>query len=529
MASTRRNDQLDNPVLRRFRRKFVIITMVFVAVVLVAIVSAVCFWNYNQQVGTVYDALQNSLIVAKNHGEENIMRVDPFAVSAGDGPDVRQDDSGQGSAGQAGPREEGSNAESDSVAGQIDSESDANSDAEDPDKTSNESGLEKQNVESGGVDSEADRLDSEEEGLSDEGKGENPLMRSSSEDPFVASSTYIVNEDGEVSVVNDSLSLDSDVAEQAISVAMESMDASNPQRVQGSVSSLNLYYAADYGETGQITVSLASDNFVRHSTYSMLKLLVAMSLALLALLFVMSVMLSRWVVRPIAKAWIQQSQFIADASHELKTPLTVILANNSLLASDQDASEQEKHRWIESIDSEAHLMQGLVNDMLYLAQSDANAVSMECGEFDLSEMAMATALQFEAVAFESGVMIDEQIEEGILVRGDQARVQRMLAVLVDNACKYADAGTEIRVLMKRGLHECILEVCNFGTVIDPEDLPHLFDRFYRSDKARNRGTGGFGLGLAIAKSIVDDLDGDISVTSTQEAGTCFRVKIPLEK
>jgi signal transduction histidine kinase len=147
---------------------------------------------------------------------------------------------------------------------------------------------------------------------------------------------------------------------------------------------------------------------------------------------------------------------------------------------------------------------------------------------DFSEIVDSCALEFDAVAFDRGVMLDSNVEEGIHLQGDPEWLGRLAKILIDNATKYARKGTEVKVTLKRTSQHIVLSVNNQGDPIDPEDLPHLFDRFYRSDKARSRGEGeqgGFGLGLAIAKGIAEVHGGTIRATSTKADGTTFTVTL----
>ena len=148
-------------------------------------------------------------------------------------------------------------------------------------------------------------------------------------------------------------------------------------------------------------------------------------------------------------------------------------------------------------------------------------------DVDFSDIVSSVTLQFESVAFEKGISLDEQIENNLVVRGDAARLQRLASTLVDNACKYADTHDTVRVTLVHASQKCELRVTNTGTAIDPEDLPHLFDRFFRADKARVRSEGGFGLGLSIAKTIAEESHGSIDVRSSETQGTTFTVTLPL--
>lgn len=253
----------------------------------------------------------------------------------------------------------------------------------------------------------------------------------------------------------------------------------------------------------------------------------------LAVLFGISWGLSWWALKPVSHAWDQQKQFVADASHELKTPLAVIIANTEILSRD-DAVPEESRRWVDSTADEARHMKGLVEELLELARADETTLGDGSGVLheetvDLSELVEDAALEFDAVAYEHGSTIEEDITEGISVRGDREWLERLVKILIENACKYTELGSPIRVSLARDGRQCVYAVNNRGNTIPADELGHVFDRFYRSDKARRRGEGasGFGLGLAIAKGIAETHRGSISATSTEGAGTTFTVRLPL--
>lgn len=283
--------------------------------------------------------------------------------------------------------------------------------------------------------------------------------------------------------------------------------------------------------------------------------------ASLVAFFFINIFFSRWALRPVEQSIKQQQQFTADASHELKTPLTVILANMAILSSQPEETVEDQMQWVDSTTAEAERMQKLVNDMLALSrpkervsadkEKPSEQGAME--KVDFSDLVESEVLQFESVAFERQVMIDSEIEEGLYVKGDPERLGRMVATLIDNACKYADEGGTVSVELLKGetaktaeknhrRHSARkknrimrfskiveLNVHNTGSVIPEEDLPHVFDRFYRADKARSSSTGGYGLGLAIGYEIAQDYNGNITVASTEEEGTTFTVTLPLEE
>ncbi len=251
-------------------------------------------------------------------------------------------------------------------------------------------------------------------------------------------------------------------------------------------------------------------------------------LSALVVLFV-SYGLSGLALRPVKLAWDQQRQFVSDASHELKTPLAVILANTQILKT-MSGMPPEAARWVASTADEAGQMKRLVEDLLTLARSDEQQSEQSAGrdEVDLSGLVERCALEFDPVAFDRGCSIESAVAPGLVVLGDRDQLARLVRTLVDNATKYAREGTAASVSLARDGRRARLVVNNLGDPIAPEDLEHLFDRFYRTDKARERkGAGGFGLGLAIARSITEAHGGKIAVTSTAEAGTTFTVSLPL--
>jgi len=226
-------------------------------------------------------------------------------------------------------------------------------------------------------------------------------------------------------------------------------------------------------------------------------------------------------VKPTEEAWKQQKRFIADASHDLKTPLTVIMANNDIMLSHPNSIVAEQKKWLESTKAEGEYMQALINKMLELARSEALASTIKLENTNISELVEKTALQLEPVAYEKNVEIKSEITSNLVIKSNSEEFTRLIYILVDNAIKYAKEGSRITISLCNTKKEIALNINNSGNVISKEELPHIFERFYRSDSART--SGGFGLGLSIAKNIVTALNGEISATSTKENGTTFTV------
>ena len=244
--------------------------------------------------------------------------------------------------------------------------------------------------------------------------------------------------------------------------------------------------------------------------------------AALLVLFLCSYLLAGVVTRPVGAAWAQQEQFLSDASHELKTPLTVILSSAELL---NQSALPEQAVYIDNIREESRRMKLLVEDMLTLSRAQRSAGSLPEQTADLSEAAMTAALRFEPVAFEAGKRLEYDIAPELPVRGDGGKLGQALAALLDNAVKYSTGGTDIRLTAEKQGRFAVVTVADSGPDIPAEKLPHIFDRFYRADEARTDGDS-FGLGLPIAKAIIDAHRGTLRCESGGGV-TRFIITLPL--
>lgn len=246
------------------------------------------------------------------------------------------------------------------------------------------------------------------------------------------------------------------------------------------------------------------------------------------LFFIISWNLASIVVHPVDRAWDQQKQFVADASHELKTPLTVIITNAELL---QDTSYDEEHRasFLDNILVMSKRMRQLTDSLLELTRVDNGMAVGALESVDFSTLVNRTVLRFEPVYYEKGLTLTgDDIEEGIVLKSNAVRLRQVVGILLDNAQKYSSENAEISVsLKKQGSKNCLLTVVNPGDAISQEDLKNIFKRFYRVDKART-GSGGYGLGLSIAEGIVSDCGGKIWAGS-EDGLNSFYVQFPLQQ
>ena len=244
--------------------------------------------------------------------------------------------------------------------------------------------------------------------------------------------------------------------------------------------------------------------------------------AALLVLFLCSYLLAGVVTRPVGAAWAQQEQFLSDASHELKTPLTVILSSAELL---NQSALPEQAVYIDNIREESRRMKLLVEDMLTLSRAQRSAGSLPEQTADLSEAAMTAALRFEPVAVVAGKRLEYDIAPELPVRGDGGKLGQALAALLDNAVKYSAGGTDIRLTAEKQGRFAVVAVADSGPDIPADKLPHIFDRFYRADEARTDGDS-FGLGLPIAKAIIDAHRGTLRCESGGGV-TRFIITLPL--
>lgn len=244
----------------------------------------------------------------------------------------------------------------------------------------------------------------------------------------------------------------------------------------------------------------------------------AVGVAALALMLGLSVLLARWAVAPVDKAWQQQRQFVADASHELKTPLTVIMTNAELLQT--GGTEEERQQFAFSILTMSRQMRGLVEGLLELARVDNGSVTTCFAPMDLSALISDSLLPFEPLFFERSLELAAFVEEHVVVKGSTAHLHQVIDILLDNALKYAEAPGCVRVRLARQGSHGVLSVSTPGAAISKEDLRNIFKRFYRIDKARSR-SGSFGLGLSIAQRIVEEHKGRIWAESAGGNNTFF--------
>ena len=283
------------------------------------------------------------------------------------------------------------------------------------------------------------------------------------------------------------------------------------------------FYRVDAAPGGH-SFAFADISSERATLEKLLQTCVLLGAASLVVLFIISAALAAWAIDPVARAWEQQKQFVADASHELKTPLTILTTNAELL---QQSASAEENAFVDNILTTAQHMRTLVTQLLDLARSEQERGEVPLQSVDLSALAAEAAMVYEVVLFEKGLQLTDSIAGGITVPGEPTQLRQLLDILLDNAGKYSTPGGTVQLgLDLSGAHRCCLWVANPGEPLSQEDLHRIFQRFYRVDEARTH-TGSYGLGLAIAQNIVSAHRGKIWATSQSGSNTFF-VELPLK-
>lgn len=301
--------------------------------------------------------------------------------------------------------------------------------------------------------------------------------------------------------------IDAQTFDQLMSAAMRHPD------IQGTILKNTIQFKKD------VTTSRTRIAFLDlSSTHSTIRSLVLN----LILLFILSIVvltalawyLSKKLVKPVEDSLIKQKQFIADASHELKNPLTILSNNNTILKNNPDAIISSQLHWIEAQENEINRMSTLVHDLLYLAQGDSEHYQFEKSEVNLTTTLNQVILDFEPLYFEQNrELITKKIDPNIIIWGHQESLIKLLRLLLDNALRYSYQQTPTVIT----LDNHTLTISNQAETLSLEQIKHLFDRFYRVDTSRSE--DGYGLGLAIAKEIADDHHAKIKVTSQNQEVT----------
>jgi len=262
---------------------------------------------------------------------------------------------------------------------------------------------------------------------------------------------------------------------------------------------------------------------------NLLKIFLIVGVISLSLIYLVSLYLTNKIIKPIKESYNKQKQFIGDASHELKTPLAIIKTNLSVISENKNENIRSQMKWLDYINDQSDRMSKLIDEMLTLAKVDDMKEIVEIERFDLSDLLNNILLTCEAYIFENNINLHSDIKEEIFIKGDKENLKKTIIIILDNAIKYTNKNGSIFVNLKEEKNKVKLEIKNTGEGIKKEHLEKIFERFYRIDESRVRESGGYGLGLSIAKSIVDYHKGRIYAESNLGKDTTFIIELNKEK
>lgn len=237
--------------------------------------------------------------------------------------------------------------------------------------------------------------------------------------------------------------------------------------------------------------------------------------------FILVVLLSKRAIEPVAESYEKQKRFITDAGHEIKTPLTIIDADTSILE-----MEYGENEWLDDIQVQTKRLAGLTNDLIYLSRMEEKQTKTTMIEFPFSEVISEEAQSFQGLAKVKGKDFVVDIEPMLSLKGDEKTIRQLISILLDNAVKYCTEQGQIRLTAAYKGKNIILSVYNTSQPLTKENIDHLFDRFYRTDESRNSQTGGYGIGLSVAKAVVEAHHGKIVASS--EDGNSLLITVILK-
>ena len=304
----------------------------------------------------------------------------------------------------------------------------------------------------------------------------------------------------------------------AVSATIEGLD--------GSVRVVSMPMYEESGEAAGVIQYARSLRGVHEEINQLILVLLPLTLGALGLSAIGGAYMAGRAVRPVRKAFERQRSFIADASHELKTPLTLIRADAEVLQ--RGLTSPDDRELADDVLAETDRMSAVLSDLLLIARIDAGKLAVRQEPFDLAGVISETADRFVARAASEGVQLEAQTPGKLRVRGDSERAAQILSILLDNALRHTSPEGNVSVVgsTRDGFVEAVVE--DSGPGVSPEHLPHVFERFYRVDTARSRSSGGTGLGLAIARDLARAQNGDLEAENAEGGGAVFRLKLPVE-
>src|SRR5690625_800702 len=350
-----------------------------------------------------------------------------------------------------------------------------------------------------------------------------------------SSFVLIVDDQGEVVEIDSPMELPEEkyikIAETAWKMKEKSNITFKDKQWQFEITPLSVNVIQDNGEQFVVTDRLYQMTFLdvteaNQTLRSLLITLLVVGFVLLVIIFFISMYFANSAVQPIAKAWENQKQFIADASHELKTPLSIIQSNYDVLMDNRDETINHQMKWLGYMKIATDRMTKMITNLLELAQLDQPTTRLEVKEIHISSMIEEMVLTMEAATKEKEIHITHSIEPEIMLNSNSDKMKQLVMILLDNAHKYTNEKGNIDITLEKDKKMIVFRVRNTGKGIAKEDLSKIFNRFYRGDRSRHLEKNSFGLGLSIAKSIANELGGKIHVSSEENNWTTFTVMFP---
>ena len=327
---------------------------------------------------------------------------------------------------------------------------------------------------------------------------------------------FLTNIDGvyRLSIENNSVMRESDdVTDEIRNYALK---LSNKKSEEGYIGKY-IYRIRKIGNNGKEITLIENENAIKRLKTTII-IAVVIGLFGIFIIYIFAKRISKIIIKPVENSFEKQKQFVSDASHELKTPLAVIEANADVLQ-----GKVGENKWITYIQNEVQSMNKLVNDLLTLARME-NTTTANNQDFDLSKEVQMTVAVFESMIYEKEIKLETNINENIHFNGEKEDIKHIISILLDNAIKHTEDNKKIIVNAQKEKNEIKIEVKNEGEPIPIEEQEKIFERFYRIDKARNRNEKRYGLGLSIAKEIIDKYNGTIKAFS-KDGFTSFVVKL----
>jgi len=338
--------------------------------------------------------------------------------------------------------------------------------------------------------------------------------------------TGAVDAQGNITIYNNQLYY---VTEEELTAIIAELNTT--EETYGQTSQYSLRFRRRAGEDGAMFYFFTDTLMERNALNAQILYSCIIGVGAIGLFFLVSVLLSRWMVHPVERAWEKQRQFVADASHELRTPLTVVLSNTDMLIASGAVTDAKNRIRLDNIRAEGQRMKGLVEDLLSLARADNKPTLAAKEPVNVSFIVNSTTLMMEPTVYDQKRALTSDVAENLTVLGDAGRLRQLTDILLDNALKYGAPLSTIEVTLtavgKKDKRDLLLSVASEGAPLSPEECASIFERFYRLDQSRTL-VAGYGLGLSIAQSIAREHGGRIWAESDGVKTNTFYVRLPCE-